>query len=137
MGHLGKGEPRFRHKKHRVVPEAAFTAWGLQALRLGLGMEAEIGKLLQRLPFSEQQLCVSSLIAPNLQETQQALFTALLHLGQVRGLRIAVINLQTQQQRDSLQTLHVDLIAGPLIGTPAEAPADLLITNDALFAEIP
>ena len=77
------------------------------------------------------------LIAPSLQEPQQALFTALLHLGQVRGLRIAVINLQTQQQRDSLQTLHVDLIAGPLIGTPAEAPADLLITNAALFAEIP
>lgn len=72
---------------------------GLRLLLQGFSVR-DPGSLLQRLPFSELQRGVPSLITSNQ---------------------------QTQHQRDLLRSLHVDLIAEPMIGTPAELAADLLI----------
>lgn len=91
------------------------------------GDASDPGLLLQRLPFSELQLSIPGAIQPHLEASQQALFTALVHLGQARGLQISAINLQTRQQCEALQALPIDLFAGSLIGSACADPSDLLI----------
>ena len=96
------------------------------------GDASDPGLLLQRLPFSELQLSIPGAIQPHLEASQQALFTALVHLGQARGLQISAINLQTRQQCEALQALPIDLFAGPRIGPSCADPADLLVDGAAV-----
>ena len=91
------------------------------------GDSSDPGLLLQRLPFSELQLSAPNPRDPRLEASQQALFTALVHLGQARGLKISAINLQTRQQCEAVQALPIELFAGSLIGCPVEDPSELLM----------
>jgi len=91
------------------------------------GSANDPGLLLQTLPFDELQLSIPSLVGLSLQGPQQALFTALVHLGKARDLRISAINLQTTEQRDQLQALAIDQLAGPLCGSATLDPAELLL----------
>lgn len=91
------------------------------------GDSCDPGLLLQRLPFSELQLSAPNPKDPRLEASQQALFSALVHLGQARGLQISVVNLQTRQQCETLQALPIDLVGGSVIGSACADPADLLI----------
>ena len=96
--------------------------------RLGLihnNERTDPGELLRLLPFDELQLSQPRLLNPTLAPTQQALLTALVHLGKVRGLQINIAGVQNNAQRAALQQLDVDLLLGELIGPPVEDPADL------------
>ena len=93
------------------------------------GVPSDPALLLQCLPFAELQLSVPSPTDPHLEVSEQALFTALMHLGEARGLQISVINLQARQQRDALDGMAVDLLAGPLIGAPVQDPSALLMNT--------
>lgn len=112
------------------------TRWRSAGFRLALiytnGDASDPGLLLQRLPYSELQLSIPGAIQPHLEASQQALFTALVHLGQARGLQISAINLQTRQQCEALQALPIDLFAGPRIGPVCADPADLLVDGAAV-----
>ena len=110
---------------HEGIMRLRSSGFGL-ALIHSNGDSCDPGLLLQRLPISELQLSAPNPKDPRLEASQQALFSALVHLGQARGLQISVINLQTRQQCEALQALPVDLFAGPRIGSTCADPADLL-----------
>ena len=107
---------------------ATLRSRGFQLALIHSGSASDPGFLLNTLPFHELQLSVPSLIEPGLQEPQQALFTALVHLAEARGLRISVCDVATNQQRERLQALPIQLVAGPLIAACSEDPAELLLS---------
>lgn len=120
----------------QLVPAAAQLAETMATLRsrgfqlalIHSGSASDPCFLLNTLPFHELQLSVPSLIEPGLQEPQQALFTALVHLAEARGLRISVCDVATNRQRERLQALSIHLVAGPLIAACSEDPAELLLS---------
>ncbi len=101
---------------------------GFQLALIHSGGASDPGSLLNKLPFHELQLSVPNWIKPGLQGPQQALFTALVHWAEARGLQISVCNLQAIWQRDQLRALPIHLFAGPLIAACSEDPADLLLS---------
>lgn len=119
----------------RLVPASPQLAETMETLRnrgfqlalIHSGSASDPGSLLNKLPFHELQLSVPSLIEPGWHEPHQALFTALVHLAEARGLRISVCNVQIQQQRERLRALPINLFSGPLIAACSEDPAELLL----------
>ena len=111
-----------------VETMATLRSLGFQLALIHSGSASDPCSLLNKLPFHELQLSVPSLIEPGLQEPQQALFTALVHLAEARGLQISVCNVKTEQQRERFRALPIYLFVGPLIAACSEDPAELLLS---------